>query len=200
MDNRTKQVTAFFRCNVPTILTFIRLGLIPAIVACMVGGIWNCGFWLFMIAATTDMADGFLARLLNQQTIFGAALDAVADKILIISVFSVLSFIPSPLFAIPGWFVGLVLLKEGLLVGGVVGVVIAKGLVKIQPTLLGKATMVAQTLFIIWLFCCYFFTWVPERTYYTMLGGLLVLVALSLLQYASIGFAYMRLSYESSKS
>ncbi|MDP3889212.1 MAG: hypothetical protein Q8Q25_01560, partial [bacterium] len=47
-------------------------------------------------------------------------------------------------------------------------------------------TTVVQISFIMWLFSCYFFKWMPVKTYYTMLGILIVLVFASLVQYTRI--------------
>ncbi|MCY4155660.1 MAG: CDP-diacylglycerol--glycerol-3-phosphate 3-phosphatidyltransferase [Gammaproteobacteria bacterium] len=72
--------------NVPNILTLFRIGLIPVFtvvfylpfnwsnqVACMI----------FIIAAITDLLDGFLARKLQQTSKLGAFLDPVADKLMV---------------------------------------------------------------------------------------------------------------------
>lgn len=72
--------------NVPNLLTFFRLLLVPVFVA-----IFLCHFnhhhllsaFLFLIAAMTDWLDGFLARKLNQSSPFGAFLDPVVDKVMV---------------------------------------------------------------------------------------------------------------------
>ena len=74
--------------NIPIILTFTRIFLIPAFIL-----IFYLPFntnhliatIIFVLAAFTDWLDGYLARCLNQSTIFGAFLDPVADKLMIIS-------------------------------------------------------------------------------------------------------------------
>ena len=70
----------------PTILTLLRIALVPVLVlffylpfhwsnmACVV---------VFVFAAVTDWADGFLARRMGQMSRFGAFLDPVADKIMV---------------------------------------------------------------------------------------------------------------------
>jgi phosphatidylglycerophosphate synthase len=103
-----------------------------------------------------------------------------------------LAFVQSPLFVIPKWFVWFVLCKEVLQVTGAAFVYLSKGHIEIRPTKLGKVTAMAQMCFIIWLFACYFFHWVPIKTYYTMLGLLLILITVSLVQYALIGIRFLR--------
>ena len=175
-----------------TTLTLIRLILIPFIVGAMILDAWHSAFILFIIAAITDVLDGWTARWFNERTFLGAALDPVVDKLLVLAIFFTLAFIQPLLFTIPLWFVLLVLLKEMVQIGGAVFIYCARGHLTIAPTLLGKATMVVQTAFIAWLFSCYFYGWLPIKTYYVMLGAVLTLVALAFLDYARIGFAQWR--------
>jgi len=73
--------------KIPTILTFVRLGLIPVFVA-----VYYLPFeWsgiiaavIFALAGITDLLDGYLARRLNQVTEFGAFLDPVVDKLMVV--------------------------------------------------------------------------------------------------------------------
>lgn len=139
-------------------------------------------------AAVTDCLDGNLARLLHEKTFLGACLDPIADKLLLISFFFTLVFLETPLFSVPLWFVLLVLLKESIVVFGAAFILISGRHLDVRPTMLGKATTVMQMLFIIWLFACYYFHWVPVKTYYVMLTLMLLMVALSFMQYARIGF------------
>ncbi len=72
--------------NLPNILTLIRLGLIPVFVALFYYPTPLSNFYaaiVFVIAALTDLLDGFLARKLHLETKFGAFLDPVADKIIV---------------------------------------------------------------------------------------------------------------------
>lgn len=171
-------------------LTLARLALVPFIVWAMVASCWMVALVLFMIAALTDMLDGNLARSRNEQTILGACLDPLADKVLLLSCFITLAFVPSPLFTIPLWFVLLLLLKDLILVSGVFTIYARSGVVAVRPTKFGKATTVFLLIFIAWLFACYFYNWEPLKTYYVMLGLALMAVLASLLQYLRIGVSY----------
>ncbi len=81
--------------NLPTLLTWARIVAIPLIVGVFYLGI-GTGFQnllattLFIVVALTDWADGYLARRLNQTSAFGAFLDPVADKFLIVAALLVL--------------------------------------------------------------------------------------------------------------
>ncbi len=175
------------RFTISTLFTLLRIALSPFIVSAMAMHFWGIAFILFIIAAVSDVVDGYLARSLSEQTFLGACLDPIADKFLILSCFFALAFIKSPLFIIPLWFVILILIKELILVGGVIIIFFWKGHIAVRPRLLGKATTAVQMAFIAWLFSCYFFKWVPIKTYYSMLGLLLLMVFASLVEYTRIG-------------
>jgi CDP-diacylglycerol--glycerol-3-phosphate 3-phosphatidyltransferase len=79
--------------NLPNLLTWIRIILIPLIVlAFYLPHYWDAipASWagptasiIFALAGITDWLDGYLARRLNQTSAFGAFLDPVADKLMI---------------------------------------------------------------------------------------------------------------------
>jgi len=176
------------RITVPTLLTLSRILLSPVIVTAMIYNKWGIAFWLFLLAAFTDTIDGNIARMLNQKTFLGAALDPLADKLLILSVFFTLTYVHTPLFSIPLWLVTFVLIKEIIVLGGALAMLAFGKPLHIAPTWLGKVTTLTQISFIIWLFACYFFHWLPVKTYYGMLSLVFVLTFLSLVQYMRIGF------------
>jgi cardiolipin synthase (CMP-forming) len=84
--------------NIPILLTWLRIVLIPVFVAMF----YLPSDWLsphevnlaatgiFVVAAITDWADGYLARALNQTSAFGAFLDPVADKLMVAAALVVL--------------------------------------------------------------------------------------------------------------
>jgi len=72
--------------NLPNLLTFLRIGLIPVFVVVFYLPVpWaHAGAAaLFALAGATDWLDGFLARRLGQTSAFGAFLDPVADKLMV---------------------------------------------------------------------------------------------------------------------
>lgn len=73
--------------NLPNVLTIARIALIP--VFALIYFIADEHYWLaslfFGAAAFTDWLDGYLARRLNQTTRFGAFLDPVADKLIVVT-------------------------------------------------------------------------------------------------------------------
>ena len=161
--------------------------MVPVIVGAMVMSWWGTAFFFFVFACFTDVIDGFLARFLNEKTFLGACLDPIADKLLLISCFFTLAFVITPLFSVPRWFVFFVISKEVIQIAGASIIYAIRGHLNVQPTLLGKTTTCIQMIFIMWLFACYFFCWMPIKTYYTMLGIMILFISASFMQYARIG-------------
>lgn len=77
--------------NIPNLLTWLRILLIPVFAAVFyLPPAWLDPHWvnlsataIFGVAAATDWLDGYLARALNQSSAFGAFLDPVADKLMV---------------------------------------------------------------------------------------------------------------------
>lgn len=184
--------TAEKRITVPTLFTLMRIALIPIIVTTMIVGWWGHALLFFVIACMTDVVDGLLARLLNEKTFLGACLDPVADKLLLISCFFTLACISTPLFSMPRWFVMFVVSKEIIQIAGAVFIYRVRGHLDVQPTLLSKTTTCIQMIFLMWLFASYFFCWAPIKTYYTMLGIMILFIGASFVQYVRIGLGMLK--------
>ena len=108
----------------PNMLTYGRIAAVPAVVAAMYWqDIWQGGLWLrwvamtiFILAALTDILDGYLARSWGQQSSFGRMLDPIADKLLVSSALLMLAADGT----IRGWslWAAIVILCREILVSG----------------------------------------------------------------------------------
>lgn len=91
--------------NIPNLLTLLRILLIPVFVLVYYLPMnWAHAFacFIFVIAAVTDLLDGYLARKLNQTSRLGEFLDPVADKLIVaVALVCILQTHPSIYLALP---------------------------------------------------------------------------------------------------
>ena len=77
----------------PNLLTLMRLFIIPFLVIEILDGHYRLAFALFILAGISDALDGLLARWLSQKTTLGQYLDPIADKLLLSTLFVVLTHV-----------------------------------------------------------------------------------------------------------
>ena len=124
----------------PNQLTLLRMSFLPFIVIKLVDGRYGVALILFVLAGMSDGLDGLLARALKQQTVLGQYLDPIADKMLLSTVFLVLSI----LHKIPWKFTVVVFSRDiSILAASTVLFAIA-GLRDFRPSVFGKANTFAQ--------------------------------------------------------
>jgi cardiolipin synthase len=124
----------------PNQLTLLRMMFLPFIVIKLVEGHYSVALILFVLAGMSDGLDGLLARTLKQQTILGQYLDPIADKLLLSTMFMVLSI----LHKIPWKFTVVVFSRDiSILLASAVLYAIA-GLRDFRPSIFGKANTFAQ--------------------------------------------------------
>lgn len=124
----------------PNQLTLLRMSFLPFIVIKLVDGRYGVALILFVLAGMSDGLDGLLARALKQQTVLGQYLDPIADKMLLSTVFLVLSI----LHKIPWKYTVVVFSRDiSILAASTVLFAIA-GLRDFRPSVFGKANTFAQ--------------------------------------------------------
>jgi cardiolipin synthase len=124
----------------PNLLTLLRICLAPFLVAAILEGRFALSLGLFVAAGLTDALDGTLARLLKQRSKLGEYLDPVADKLLLSTLFVVLTHMG----LIPARVTVLVFGRDvGILVVAAI-LYAAVGRREFIPSLLGKANTLVQ--------------------------------------------------------
>jgi cardiolipin synthase len=124
----------------PNQLTMLRMAFVPFIVIELVDGRYSWALLLFVVAGFSDGLDGLLARKLHQQTLLGQYLDPIADKLLLSTMFLVLSILRK----IPWRFTVLVFSRDiSILAASAVLFAIA-GLRDFRPSIFGKANTFSQ--------------------------------------------------------
>jgi len=131
--------------NIPNLLTLLRIIMVPVIVILLIQGSFLKALIVFIAAGLTDALDGFLARVLHQQTVLGSYLDPIADKALLASSFVTLSI----LHIIPGWLTVIVISRDFIILLGISVLSIMSISVEIRPTFISKVTTGLQLITIL---------------------------------------------------
>lgn len=140
--------------NLPNLLTLARIFFVPLLVAALVQeprmyafevigqhiefGNETFALLMFLIAALTDLLDGYLARKWSQVTTLGMLLDPIADKLLISAALIALVEVK----AVPAWMVILIIGRD-FAISGLRSIASSEGYV-IPASDLGKSKMVLQ--------------------------------------------------------
>lgn len=127
---------------IPNALTLLRILLVVPFAIALWSRDYRVALIIFFVAAATDAFDGFLAREFDWQTRFGAIADPLADKLLLIVAYLMLTLtgiLPYSLF----W---LVLGRDLLIVGGGLAYHYGIGRFEMQPSLAGKLNTLIQIL------------------------------------------------------
>jgi len=126
----------------PNQLTLLRMLFLPFIVINLDKHDFKWALALFVLAGLSDGLDGLLARKLHQQTLLGEYLDPIADKLLLSTMFLVLSI---EYRAVVPWKYTVMVFSRDisiLLVSGVLFMI--AGLRDFRPSIFGKANTFAQ--------------------------------------------------------
>lgn len=126
--------------SIPNLITLVRIILVPVIFWLLLSKRLDLAFVVFVIAGISDAVDGYLAKRYHWESVIGAHLDPLADKLLIVSVFLALGFSGD----IPVWLVIAVVSRDILIV---IAVVLAWGLghpLDVKPYRISKANTAAQ--------------------------------------------------------
>lgn len=131
--------------NLPNLLSFIRLLLVPFVIMFLSQGNFKLAFILFLFCGITDYLDGLIARKFKLQTALGAFLDPLADKILMASTFITLTLkLPEQIFEIPTFITILVISRDFFIVFVAFLLYLIFSIRSFPPTILGKINTVVQ--------------------------------------------------------
>ncbi|MGV8058689.1 MAG: CDP-alcohol phosphatidyltransferase family protein [Smithellaceae bacterium] len=126
--------------NIPNLLSLLRIILVPVVVIFLIQGSYGKALFAFTLAGLTDALDGALARLLNCQTVLGAYLDPIADKLLLTASFVTLSI----LGIIPSWLTVIVISRDFIILLGIAILTMMSAPYVIKPAFVGKVTTALQ--------------------------------------------------------
>ncbi len=174
---------------VPHLITSFRLLSSPVIALLLFESRFRAALALVFLAGISDWFDGFAARRLQSSGRMGVILDPAADKILLVTLFVVLSIVS----LIPAWMLWLALGRDLVIVIGALLVRILRGIRRFLPTTLGKVSTFFQITFILLTLCFaafpfQFLLWLKYiglvlSAFFTLLSGL---------DYVRVGIGFAR--------
>ncbi len=135
---------------VPDILSMSRLILAFCLIPLVLNNNLSLALVVFAVAAVSDFFDGYLARKFSVSSEFGAALDPVADKVLMTVsyiLFAVVEFIPMCVTVI-------VVGRDILILGAVIACKVKKVPLEIRPIMSSKINTAIQLIFLIFVLTC----------------------------------------------
>jgi CDP-diacylglycerol--glycerol-3-phosphate 3-phosphatidyltransferase len=142
--------------NLPNLLTFFRIALIPLLVILLLSPSKTAGFFatvLFALASITDWLDGYIARRMGIVTIFGKFLDPIADKLIVAAALIMIL----PYGRAPAWMV-LIIMSREIIITGLRSIASTEGIV-ISASNLGKFKTIFQIVAILCLLLHYDYNW-----------------------------------------
>lgn len=173
--------------SLPLLLTLARFVLVVPIVLALANSAWLMALGLIVFAGITDFLDGHLARAWGQESVLGACLDPVADKVLIVAVYATLLFHGAAGFTTPGWFFMLLVMRELVILGGALILGLMRHDIAVHPMLLGKITTTVHLVFMSLLFlaasCDWNIRWLLQPLFLLAVSCVLA----SLVQYIFVG-------------
>lgn len=138
--------------TLPNALTVFRMVLIPIFVSLLFYQRFVWALVVFVLAGVTDGLDGLLARRFDQQSQLGTILDPIADKLMLVTAFIVLSMrgvFHSPLpkhLPVPFWVTVAVISRDVFIIVGAAAINIMTGFRGFKPSWLGKLNTATQIL------------------------------------------------------
>lgn len=120
--------------TLPNFLTLLRIIAIPIFLILIINHRYGAALCLFMAAGITDTIDGVIARLTDSKSDLGATLDPLADKLLLVSSFLILTW----LHALPAWLLILVLTRDVVVLSGYLAIYFVSTPMEVAPTFVGK--------------------------------------------------------------
>jgi cardiolipin synthase len=132
--------SARLELNLPNLITLARLLSVPLTLWLIFNQRYGAAFWVFFGAGVSDALDGFIAKRFDRRTRLGALLDPAADKAMLSGVYVSLGLAGQ----LPAWLVGLVVLRDFLIVLGFFLIRTTAGPQQLGPLYVSKVNTLMQ--------------------------------------------------------
>jgi cardiolipin synthase len=128
--------------DIPNLITGLRILLVIPMMLLLARGEYLAVLGLFAVAGLSDGIDGYLARRYDWRTPLGALLDPLADKLMLVGLYLALGWGGM----LPWWLVGLVVLRDVVIVTGALAYRRYCGDLTMEPSLTSKVNTLFQIL------------------------------------------------------
>ncbi len=126
--------------TLPNFITLTRMAIVPFFVIAVAEGDFRLALWTLIIAGLTDAFDGWMARRFDMESIVGAYLDPIADKLLLVTAYVTLTIPMGQAVVIPLWLAILALFRDFFIMVVVLVLYLVEDIRDFPPSVLGKAT------------------------------------------------------------
>jgi cardiolipin synthase len=130
--------------QLPNLITLSRIALVPVLILFLKDQDFVGALAIFVVAGISDGLDGLLAKRLGYTSRFGAILDPIADKTLLVSAYVMLTIVG----IVPFWLMLTVAFRDLLIVGGYLAYTSLVGPVRMHPSILSKVNTFMQILLV----------------------------------------------------
>jgi cardiolipin synthase (CMP-forming) len=166
--------------HLPNLICLLRIALVWPLVVSLLAADYRTTLWVFLAAAFSDGLDGFLAKRFGWSSDLGRWLDPVADKLLLVSLFLLATW----LGLIPRWLTIMAVARDVMIGTGALTFMAAWGPLRGRPMLISKVNTLMQLLYLLAVIVHAGFGFPPG----TVVDALAVLTAVTVL---ISGFAYL---------
>lgn len=167
------------RQQIPNMISIIRLLLIIPVAYFLLHKDYRIAFYFIIFAGISDGVDGFLARRYHWQSNFGAFVDPLADKLLMLVCYFSLAWLK----VLPIWLVAIVVFRDLWLIGGVALYRCLVADIKFKPSRISKWNTVFQILLVIVILFDYSFITLPQDFITVLMYLVVVTTILSFIDY-----------------
>lgn len=167
---------------IPNLLTLARIGLVPWLVVLLQEHQYGWSLVVFVLAGLSDGLDGYIAKRFNASTYLGSILDPIADKILLVTSYIMLSVLE----IIPFWLMVVVVFRDLIIIGGNLLMILFFSTMEMKPLLVSKLNTVMQIFYIVLVLASLYFGW--QYSGFTTLVG--VCVAITSV-FSGLGYVYI---------
>ncbi len=167
--------------HLPNLICLLRIALVWPLVHSLLANDYHTTVWVFVIAAVSDGLDGFLAKRFGWTSELGRVLDPLADKLLLVSLFLVATWIG----LIPHWLTVMAVARDVMIGLGALTYIGLWGPLRGRPLLISKVNTLFQLMYLLMVIFYNGFGYPPKA----VVDVLAVLTGVTI---AVSGFAYLR--------